>query len=103
MTRTTDSDLRRAERLANRAMALAGSRTRYLAQRRNGRVGIDVYRAADSADCNVITGRGQWELRDVLRAGLTTREALLVLECIAEAVDVFAYWAVITWPNNDPR
>jgi hypothetical protein len=102
-TRTTVADIRAAERLANRAMALAGSRTRYLAQGRNGYQAVDVYRAATADDVDAEVVRSTGTMRDTLRAGLTRREAVLVLQGMAEAVDVFAYHAVITWPNDDPR
>ena len=94
--RRTIADLRQAERVLNRVLAISGTATRYLAQGRNGYTGIDRYRADDIADGDVDAGRGRWHLRATLAAPLTVAEAAIVLEAMADAVEHVTAGAIIT-------
>jgi len=76
--------LRQAERILNRTLSLAGSRTRYLAQGRNGYQGIDRYRASASYDSDSDEGRTRWELRSTLCTARTVAAATQLFAAMAE-------------------
>lgn len=88
--RYTADDLRRYETRLNHDLGWSGSTTRYLTQRRNGYVAIDIYDALSADDTDTTLGRTVWRMADCLRSGMTTRECALVLEGMLQATYVLS-------------